>query len=504
MFRALCAAAVVSAALPALAGATDERAFTLIGREPFLISNPGGLNLPSGGTDVASDLSRDVVGVAWLRDDRIAVLSRSGRLELLGTDGRLRPLARIRGAVAVDEEADGSLLVAGLRRVWRVTTSGAAIPITPRPRGARYVGDVIAAPDGGFVYFLHDFEHGVVMRVSPDGTRRTIAGSRRLVPGSMKEGPAREVSIGAEAVLEIAEDGTVVVSGDQRLWSIGADGMLRTIAGGGRRFRPVPVGTPVSSVAFESVEDLTDDPEGGLLLVDETGVRAIRGGAIAPLARGDFPGPWLPLWSGRPVADAWLGSPETLDAGGRGDIIAASSETLTLIARPGVDAPRLAVALDTDTLASVRQGSVTVAATREADVVVRAVTEGRTVGQATGRVGPGTTSLPFPVQLPPGVVTLTVTASHASGAVATHRLRVLGSAEVPISVTRRVFKATYDDFNTGARIGRCRRIAQRRVTCRVRVSSEGGIERVRPILTLRDDGWLWIERVKRPFRVEVA
>jgi hypothetical protein len=111
----------------------------------------------------------------------------------------------------------------------------------------------------------------------------------------------------------------------------------------------------------------------------------------------------------------------------------------------------------------------------------------------------------LPRSVPPGPVRLTLTATAADGAVASHRLLVLGQPDLPLSVARASLAAavneTGGDVVTG--VHRCRTLTARRVVCRAFIASESETSRYRMPVTLRPDGWLWTSYDKRPpFRIE--
>jgi hypothetical protein len=116
------------AAAAGTAGAdVGQRAFTLMGSETFS-SDSGAPRLPRTGSELASDLSRDVRDVMAMPDGRVGVLSASGAIDVIGLDGRLARLARLSAVPEVGDAADaapdGSLLIISAGRVWRVFDGG--------------------------------------------------------------------------------------------------------------------------------------------------------------------------------------------------------------------------------------------------------------------------------------------------------------------------------------------------------------------------------------------
>jgi hypothetical protein len=211
------------------------------------------------------------------------------------------------------------------------------------------------------------------------------------------------------------------------------------------------------------------------------------------------------LWAGaRPAAVFDVDArPGPVDRSPDGDVLFATADGVGLLARPRLEAPHLAVAVTSNTLRAIRRRQVAIAATRRAAVEVTAVRGSRTVLRFAATVEPGVTTVDLPARLPAGVVRLVVSAVDERGAVATHRLSVLGTPTVPIAVARRMLLSVGNDFNSSASVRACRRLDVRRVDCVLIIESDIGTERFRGSVTLRQDGWLWVRIGRHASRVQL-
>lgn len=136
-----------------------------------------------------------------------------------------------------------------------ITIAGPGERPFPLPPGQDPLGDggpavsaYLSRPSGVAVdasgnVFIADGSNGRVRRISPDGTIMTIADGApadrrpgdRWLPVTGEGGPATEAYLGPVRKVTLDAGGNVIVSGDGRVFRIGADGILRTVAGTGPR-----------------------------------------------------------------------------------------------------------------------------------------------------------------------------------------------------------------------------------------------------------------------------
>lgn len=135
---------------------------------------------------------------------------------------------------------------------------------------------IVVAPDGT-VYFSEDSNH-VVRRITPDGIITTVAGTGTL-GFSGDGGPAIAANLDTPMGLMLAPDGTLYVadSGNGRVRAIDINGVIRTVAGGGRASASamsVPVGA--LEVSFSKPHAVARGLDGSLYISDDTLSRIFR------------------------------------------------------------------------------------------------------------------------------------------------------------------------------------------------------------------------------------
>jgi hypothetical protein len=208
--------------------------------------------------------------------------------------------------------------------------------------------------------------------------------------------------------------------------------------------------------------------------------------------------PFPPAWAGLKAARVALLQPTALARTATGDWLIATRDAVALLTAPGTVPHRLAVALHTETRATLRRRQVRVAATRAATVTVRI--RGRTV--ARGAVSAGVSTLRLSSRLPAGTLDLRLRAVGEDGAVASHRLNVISGRDLPLATARRAAFDAASNFGGDIQpyVERCRRLRPRAVLCSV---SGVGEDRLRGRIELRADGWLWISWGERFYRADI-
>ena len=465
------------------------RAFLLMGDEsPFR-------HLPSGGSTVATDVTRSVEDVASLPGDRIAVLTTSGRIEMIDEKGRLSPVAKLPGFGSdLDLEPSGSLLAVADGQLWRVDGNGRTTPLTAPAENVEEVGvrGVDSLPDGGFLYVKG---HQVRRRFA-DGRDEAVAGTG--ASGKPRAGTALRSPLEEPRSVSAQPDGGFLFSAagqdEGSVWQVDAGGDMRLFAGGGRALSVPPSGRPATSIRLPDVKDVLALSDGAVAVLDEGVLLHVlkdRGIHLLVPTKLDTAGTFPPLWAGAGTAHATV---ETtgVDRTPAGEWLMASYDGVVLVTNGGIQSTRLAASLHPDTLAAVWHRRLRVSATRPASVRIRARIRERVVRVIRGQIGAGLTTLRLHRRLPAGIVDLELRATAPDGAVASHRLRVLGTRALPIGPARRSILAVANGAgDVVAETRHCRSQRRAAVTCTVLTRTEDTTYRERATMTLKRDGWLW-------------
>ena len=475
-------------------------------------------DLPYSGSPVATAVRRDVRAVASLPDGRVAYLETGPydiacRVGVLDRFGRLAELARLPAPYGVDvpmrlgydlEAVAGALLAVCRGRVHRVELSGGHKRL--HVGGEEQVRGLHPQADGSLL-----LASGTrVVQVLGDDTVVPVAGSG--APGKPRPGPALAVPAGEPLDVLALPDGRIAFTdgASRAVWTVRA-GRLARLAGGGRRsLEDVPArgSAPARAVAlyFDEGGEMLWLGARGLAFLSTDGVRSVRSGRIREVVRGSYDTPMglAPLWAGGPTARSWVYGPAGLDRTARGELLIGSANGIVMhTARR--ESSRLAVALTTATQRTVWRREVQVALTRRARVRVRVRVGKRTVATASGTVAAGRSSLRLSRRLRSGVNRVEVRATAADGAIATHRLAVLGQPRLRVADAARTLITESDTAGDVVSIARdWRRLGPRTLRCRLTVGSEGAIfSRTRPTVTLRRDGWIEVREHGRRYRLQV-
>ncbi|MCB1094196.1 MAG: hypothetical protein KDN22_01310, partial [Verrucomicrobiae bacterium] len=256
--------------------------------------------------------------------------------------------------VAVDE--DGSVVFgdASAHRIYRIDADG-ILRVLGGTGVAGYSGDGGAAtnaqintpfgldiaPDGSVVFC--DFNNNRVRRIGADGIIRTVAGTG--VPGFGGDGgPAALAQIRLPLGLDVTPDGTILIAdgNNHRIRSVGTDGIIVTVAGTG-----VPGfagdGGSATAAQLNSPLGVAGDASGNIYIGD-TGNARIRkvtpNGVITTLAGdGSRPFPTTdPAGDGGAATLAKLHSPTLLALGAQGDLYFTDpgAKRIRVISRTGI------------------------------------------------------------------------------------------------------------------------------------------------------------------------
>ena len=178
--------------------------------------------------------------------------------------------------------------------------------------------------------------------------------------------------------------------------------------------------------------------------MSDEGLLTLHSGRVRPIVRGswDTPQSAPPLWAGGALREAWIYGPAGVDRTSSGQLLLSGYHGVMLRTSSARGA-RLEAAINTATQRTVWQRKVTVTLTRPARVRVRARRGKRTLVSASADLPAGRSQLALPRRLPGGVHELQLRAVAANGAIATHRIKVLGRPRLPLAAARRTLMSTY-------------------------------------------------------------
>ncbi len=182
----------------------------------------------------------------------------------------------------------------------------------------------VATDDAGNVYVSDTFNHRV-LRIKPDGTRETAAGSGTC--GSPVDGgPATEARLCTPWGLTFGPDGSLYIAdpGNERIHQVSPKGTITTVAGSGEHGFSGD-GGPATGASFSFPFAVAVDPMGNLYIADTFNERVRKvdvQGMISTFAgSGDFGF----AGDGGPATAARLRSPQGLAVGPAGKIYIADS-----------------------------------------------------------------------------------------------------------------------------------------------------------------------------------
>lgn len=190
------------------------------------------------------------------------------------------------------------------------------------------IRDLVVAPDGSL--YLTEFRR--VRRVSPDGTITTFAGNGQVgVAGD--GGPAAHAVLGEVWNVAVGGDGSLYVSGENRIRRVAPDGVITTIAGTGAINPDRPVqGVPATAASFDGVGDLAVDPDGTVYVRTGRYVHQISVEGILTTVAGQPTHGFAP--DGSPASSSKLNIPMTMTLHPDGRMIVAEQHRVRAISAP--------------------------------------------------------------------------------------------------------------------------------------------------------------------------
>lgn len=214
------------------------------------LNQPRGVSATAdGGFLIADTLNNRIrrVSAAGL----ITTVAGTGAAAFTG-DGGPATVAALNGPQGVAALPDGSFLIAdtGNHRIRRVDgTTGTITRVTGNltQPGGGFAGDggpainaailqparVVALSGGG--YLIADTGNNRIRRVDTSGTITTVAGSAAPAGFGGDGGPATAAALNQPEGVAVRDDGAIVIadSTNERVREVGADGIIRTLAGTG-------------------------------------------------------------------------------------------------------------------------------------------------------------------------------------------------------------------------------------------------------------------------------
>jgi len=252
--------------------AIDAQLFTddLVNESPA-IGFPSGLALDSKGNLYISD-----GGNARVRkvspDGIITTVVGNGTRGYSG-DGGSGSSAQITNPRGLAVDADGNLYISDTNTVRKVSAGGTISTAAPY----RAVG--VAVDNGGNIYVV---DYTAIRRVSPDGSVRTVAGGTGIIGDGGDGGPATSAAFIGPTTVALDRDGNLYIGDVSRVRRVSPDGIVNTVAGGGKN-GPGDGGPAINGDI--AVQSIAIDSFGNLYIAGHGRVRKVSsGGTITTVA----------------------------------------------------------------------------------------------------------------------------------------------------------------------------------------------------------------------------
>jgi sugar lactone lactonase YvrE len=288
-----------------------RRQVLVLDSQPRAVAGNGTARASGDGTHARNAALYAPAGMAFAADGTLFFADRLNHLiRRVGVDGIIRsvdgPSLHEPGDVAFD--AQGRLFIAdtGNDRVLRIAADGRVVVVVGALSGHSLSRPTALAFDGDGRLLIADSGHRVVRRLENDGTLTTLAGNGNPSPID-DGGPATASALVRPVDVKVDGRGTVWIAdaGAHRVYRLGADGLLRLVAGTGQP-GVGPAGSLAHRAPLNTPTGVEPDGAGGVIIADSGNGRLIHVDADGVL---------------RLVAHEGVGQPTRLSTTPGGDII---------------------------------------------------------------------------------------------------------------------------------------------------------------------------------------
>ena len=242
-----------------------------------LVSDDPAFGMPSG---LAADLRGDLY-ISDGGNGRVRKISSDGIITTVagnGThgysgDGGSATSAQVSNPRGLAVDGAGNLYIADSTAVRKVSFKGVISTVAP-------FGGLGVAVDGSGNLFVVDPTR--VRKVSPNGTVTTVAGGTGIIGDTGDGGPATSAGFIGPTAVTLDQLGNLYVGDVSRVRKVSTDGIISTVAGGGKN--DPGDGGPATSAQI-AVESITIDGSGTLYIAGYGRVRKVsRDGIITTVA----------------------------------------------------------------------------------------------------------------------------------------------------------------------------------------------------------------------------
>ncbi|WP_157987996.1 NHL domain-containing protein [Jiangella endophytica] len=330
-----------------VAGAPEEAPAPVQPDDPA--AGPVAVVAGPGGVTYVADTLRHVIHQVDA-DGAVSTLAGTGEGGF-GGDGGPATAAQLSSPSGLDVDAAGNVYVAdaGNSRIRRVGTDGVITTVAGAERPEDYddqdpeplcVGepaveavlahpvDVAVGADGSV--YLADPSRGLVCRVGTDGLLTTVAGGGRLWADDADDEPAVQASLWEPSAIDVDAEGNVYVieNGRPHVRMVRPDGVLVAVAGnsyfGQDEGGFSGDGGPAAEAELNTPLDLAVAPDGSLFIADtfNSRIRHVDADGVITTVAGT--GSPHDTGDGGPAADAELNEPSAIDVDPGGEIVISS------------------------------------------------------------------------------------------------------------------------------------------------------------------------------------
>lgn len=279
-------------------------------------------------------------------DGLIVTVAGNGESGAAG-DGGPATAAQLQNPEGVAFTPDGALLIAdtGNHRIRRVGLDGAISTLAgagepgfggdggPATAALLNAAEAIAVGPDGTLYVADTGNHRI-RGIGADGVIRTVAGSGQ--PGFDGDGgPATAAALLGPSGVAVGADGSIFIGdwGNERVRKVGPDGAITTVAGTGAPSRGASGSAalpgdarPATSISIETPEGVALAPDGTLYVADTGNGRILRVTPAGMATTVAGKDPGTPPQEGVPALSSVLGSPAAVAAAPDGTLYVAATQ----------------------------------------------------------------------------------------------------------------------------------------------------------------------------------